>query len=165
MSGGRFNYEQNRITDIADDIAEIIRYNDWSRERLHDEGKDEFGSAGRMWSDWWDPRQYLGYTWKDRNGWRHGYTMDEVREHNSEKALGYPPEVVEKFREAECVLRMAYVYAQRIDWLLSGDDGEDSFLECLKEDLRKIRGKPVFQKPKKSTTHKVTGRKCAKKKK
>jgi len=33
------------------------------------------------------------------------------------------------------VLRKAAIYAQRIDWLLSGDDGEESFLERLKEEL------------------------------
>jgi hypothetical protein len=27
---------------------------------------------------------------------------------------------------------------QRIDWLLSGDDGEESFIERLKEDLEKL---------------------------
>lgn len=148
MSGGRFDYQQNRISDIADDIAEIVKYNDWTRQQLHDEGLDEFGSSGRMWSDWWDPRQYIDYRWRGRNGEWTGYTVEEVRKHNEEKALGYPPEIIEKFKEAERVLRMAYVYAQRIDWLLSGDDGEDSFLERLSEDLRKIRGKPVFLKRK-----------------
>jgi hypothetical protein len=33
---------------------------------------------------------------------------------------------------------MAQIYAQRIDWLISGDDGEDSFRERLKEDLEKL---------------------------
>jgi hypothetical protein len=36
---------------------------------------------------------------------------------------------------------MAEIYAQRIDWLLSGDDGEDSFRERLKEDLEKLKQK------------------------
>lgn len=48
----------------------------------------------------------------------------------------YPPEVVDKFREAVKVLRMAHVYAQRIDWLVSDDDGPNSFLVRLEEDLK-----------------------------
>jgi hypothetical protein len=36
------------------------------------------------------------------------------------------------------VLRVAAVYAQRIDWLLSGDDGEESFLKRLKEELGQL---------------------------
>ena len=36
------------------------------------------------------------------------------------------------------VLKTAFVYAQRIDWLLSGDDSEESFHKRLKEDLEKM---------------------------
>ena len=50
----------------------------------------------------------------------------------------YPPEVITKFKEGLDILRKAEVYAQRIDWLVSGDDGEESFLERLKEDLEKL---------------------------
>jgi hypothetical protein len=35
-------------------------------------------------------------------------------------------------------LRVAAVYTQRIDWLVSGDDGEESFLERLKEELGQL---------------------------
>jgi hypothetical protein len=50
----------------------------------------------------------------------------------------YPQDIQEEFKKAVQLLRQAYVYAQRIDWLLSGDDGEDSFRERLKEDLDKL---------------------------
>ena len=50
----------------------------------------------------------------------------------------YPKEVQEKFKEGVRLLKLAEVYAQRIDWLLSDDDGEESFLRRLKEDLSKI---------------------------
>jgi hypothetical protein len=46
--------------------------------------------------------------------------------------------VITKFKEGLDILRKAEVYAQRIDWLVSGDDGEESFLERLKEDLEKL---------------------------
>ncbi len=50
----------------------------------------------------------------------------------------YPDEVIEKMEEAVKVLKIAQVYAQRVDWLLSGDDGEESFLRRLDEDLDKL---------------------------
>lgn len=48
---------------------------------------------------------------------------------------GYNPDVIDKFREAEQALRRAYIYAQRIHWLLSGDDGEEQFLLRLAREL------------------------------
>lgn len=50
----------------------------------------------------------------------------------------FPPEIIERFRDAVKILKVAYVYAQRVDWLLAGDDGEESFLERLAEELEKI---------------------------
>ena len=50
----------------------------------------------------------------------------------------YSPEVIEKFKEGVELIRKAYVYAHRIDWLISGDDGEESFLKRLEEELNKI---------------------------
>jgi len=49
-------------------------------------------------------------------------------------------EVKEEFRKALKALHIAACYAQRIDWFLSGDDGEDSFLKRLKEELNVING-------------------------
>lgn len=51
---------------------------------------------------------------------------------------GYCPEVIEKFKIGVEKLREAYIYAQRADWLLSGDDGEDNFLRRLEEELEEI---------------------------
>lgn len=50
----------------------------------------------------------------------------------------YSPEVIEKFKEGVKLIRQAYVYTHRIDWLVSGDDGQDSFLERLKKELDKL---------------------------
>ena len=50
----------------------------------------------------------------------------------------YPDEIIEKFKEGVKILKQAEIYAQRIDWLLSGDDGEESFLKRLEEDLKKL---------------------------
>jgi hypothetical protein len=37
------------------------------------------------------------------------------------------------------VLKRAQIYAQRIDWLLSGDDGIETFFERLEEDLNNLK--------------------------
>lgn len=37
------------------------------------------------------------------------------------------PETINRFRETAHALRRAAEMAQRIDWLVSGDDGEESF--------------------------------------
>ena len=40
-----------------------------------------------------------------------------------------------KFKMAIKYLKIAQIYTKRIEWLLSGDDGEDSFHERLREEL------------------------------
>ena len=42
------------------------------------------------------------------------------------------------FKQAIKVLKRAEIYAQRIDWLLSGDDSEETFHKRLKEELNDI---------------------------
>ena len=44
-------------------------------------------------------------------------------------------EVQERMRHAIKALKIAKIYAQRVDWYLSGDDGEESFLEKLDREL------------------------------
>lgn len=51
----------------------------------------------------------------------------------------YSETVQEKMREAIKQLRIATVYVQRIDWFLSGDDGEDCFIKRLAEDLNVLK--------------------------
>jgi hypothetical protein len=50
----------------------------------------------------------------------------------------YIDEVQQIFRDGIEILKKAEVYAQRIDWYLSGDDGEESLIKRLKEDLEKL---------------------------
>lgn len=54
--------------------------------------------------------------------------------------IGYhfSPETVEEFKIGLEHLRKGFIYAQRIDWLVSGDDGEDSFHTRLQSDLKKV---------------------------
>jgi hypothetical protein len=50
----------------------------------------------------------------------------------------FPKDIVDSFKTGLAHLKIAHVYAQRIDWLVSGDDCDDSFRRRLKEDLEKI---------------------------
>ena len=51
----------------------------------------------------------------------------------------YSPETIEEFEKAVKALKLAYAYAQRIDWLLSGDDGEDSFHIRLQAQIGELK--------------------------
>ena len=87
----------------------------------------------------------------DYKQYEFGYIADEVeeliRKNGSEEkdSWGYPrhstfeSDTIEKFKEALVILRMAQVYAQRIDWLVSGDDGEDSFHARLATEIDQLR--------------------------
>jgi hypothetical protein len=79
MSGGRFDYAQRHILDIAHSLGGILR----------------------------SPEEY-------------GIKNPEVR---AEAAKGL------------LFQRLAYIYAQRLDMLVSGVDDEESFLRLLREDL------------------------------
>lgn len=50
----------------------------------------------------------------------------------------YSEETIAELKKGLDILRRAYIYAQRIDWLLSGDNGEESFHERLKEELDEL---------------------------
>ena len=81
MSGGHFDYQEHRISDITDEIEDIITNND-------------------------------------------------------DKQV-YSDETIKKFREAVLTLRKAAAMAHRIDWLVSGDEGEESFHRRWDEDVPK----------------------------
>ena len=91
MSGGHFNYNQNRIPDMIENIEEKIAYRSKPR-----------------YSQWGDIEPYSKETLKE-------------------------------LKKGVEILKKAFVYAQRIDWLLSGDDGEESFLIRLKEELEALK--------------------------
>ena len=63
---------------------------------------------------------------------------EELNEYGDRKGSHFTPETTEEFKKGLVILRQAYVYAQRIDWLVSGDDGEDSFHNRLKFELEKL---------------------------
>lgn len=107
MSGGFFNYDQARIKGIIDSIEELIEKN--GRAKTEEEIRE--GAWGTLDDDYFTKYPEDKFWYK------------------------YPDEVIEEFKEAVKYLSIAYVYAQRVDWLVSGDDGEESFMERLKKDL------------------------------
>jgi hypothetical protein len=108
MSGGKFDYDQYKIGYIAESIEKEIRRS--GKPKTREELKDESWHG----SDWYEKYP------------------EDLNHHK------YPDEVIKQFKLAVRYLKMAQIYAHRVDWLLSGDDGEDSFLERLNEDINKL---------------------------
>lgn len=55
--------------------------------------------------------------------------------HRGEYYKPYEEDTIDEFKKGVELLKKAQIYTQRIDWLLSGDDGEETFHERLAEDL------------------------------
>lgn len=61
----------------------------------------------------------------------------EVDQYGSKKGRQFSNDTLNTFEQAIYFLKVAQIYAHRIDWLVSGDDSEESFHERLQEDLSK----------------------------
>jgi hypothetical protein len=109
MSGGTWEYLQYRYTDVVEDIEKLIREN--GKLKTTEELKEE---------------SWRGFDWYEK------YPEDKY--HHK-----YPDKVIEKFKEGLEVIKRAQVYIQRLDYLIAGDDGEESFLERLEEELTKLK--------------------------
>jgi hypothetical protein len=68
---------------------------------------------------------------------------DTLNEWGDSKGSHFTPETIAEFERGLRLLRAAAIYAQRIDWLLSGDDGEDDFRRRLRADLERQFGPDV----------------------
>lgn len=108
MSGGQWDYLQSKLPWVIEDIESLIERN--GKEKTEEELKDESWRG----SDWYEkyPEDLFHYK--------------------------YPDEIIAEFKNGIEAISKAYVYMQRIDWLLSGDDGNENFLKRLKEDLENI---------------------------
>jgi hypothetical protein len=110
MSGGHFDYIQTRFEwQIIEPIESLIENN--GREKTKEELKEE--------------------SWRG-DDWYEKYPEDKFH-------YKYPDDIVDEFKNAVYYLKIAQIYTQRIDWLVSGDDGEDSFRRRLEEELNKIK--------------------------
>lgn len=86
----------------------------------------------------------------DYDQYKLGYIADSIQElidSNTDESLnewgdrvgrGYSADTIAEFEKAVKYLRLAFVYAHRVDWLVSCDDGEDSFHTRLKYELEKF---------------------------
>ena len=65
---------------------------------------------------------------------------DEIEQEieHIEQYKNYSNNTLYEFKKGLNLLRKAYIYAQRIDYLISGDDDEESFHERLKKELSKL---------------------------
>ena len=52
---------------------------------------------------------------------------------------GYNEQVLARLRDAVDALRVAQIYAHRVDWLLSDDDSPNNFMTRLADNLHKHR--------------------------
>jgi hypothetical protein len=53
----------------------------------------------------------------------------------------YQQHTIDEFKRALQSLRQAAIYAQRIDWLVCGDDGEETFHARLRAELQELNDK------------------------
>lgn len=114
MSGGRFEYRQYAIDDIADSIEDYL----YGHELDDCEAQD-------LIHDRPDNDEAAEYAIKNR--------------HTMPNPYGYRFETLRQMKRAVKCLRKAAVYAQRIDWLLSGDDSEENFMARLIPDLKAVK--------------------------
>lgn len=105
MSGGHWDYKQYFLTEVIEDISKLIYQN----------GKLKSNDELREQSKW-------NITYHEK------YPEDKFH-------TEYSLEIINKFKEALVIVTQAQIYIQRIDYLLSGDDGPESFLKRLKEEL------------------------------
>ena len=108
MSGGHWDYLQYRLIDVSYDIEKLVEKN--GQPKSAEELKEN--------------------SWRD-DDWYNKYPEDKFH-------YKYPEEVIEEFKKGVDIIKLAQIYMQRMDWLLSGDDGEESFISRLKQDKEKL---------------------------
>ena len=68
----------------------------------------------------------------------HNNDSEELNRWGDTIGRGYSAETINEFRDAISHLRLAQIYAHEVDWLLSGDTGEDRFHERLNNDIKAL---------------------------
>jgi hypothetical protein len=70
---------------------------------------------------------------------QNGTKREERSSWEDEYRHKYPDDIIQEFEKAVELLKLTKIYVNRIDYLLAGDDGEESFRTRLKEELSKIK--------------------------
>lgn len=177
MSGGHFDYNQNHIEDIAEQLEKDIDDIEYARRIGKVKKKQLYGhllnviDGRKSWPNWLMEliRRYdnLDDLYKSLRESKEIHEKDGkffvdncngpglceivvyegVSEEWSDSNWHFEiedPDVLEEFKRGLRILKMAAIYAQRIDWLMSGDDGEESFKRRLKEELDELDSKPLI---------------------
>lgn len=83
-----------------------------------------------------DYKQYeIGRIADDIEELIHTNDSEELDQWGCPMGSHYSPETINEFKMAVHFLRLAQIYTHRIDWLVSADDGEDSFHSRLNKEL------------------------------
>jgi hypothetical protein len=125
MSGGTFEYRQYAIDQIASEIEDVIKKN-----KVVKNPEDIYS---------WDLKPDFCENSKNVKQLLAKYKIEDVVEPWGIYYYDYPDSVIDKFKEAVNYLKLAAIYAQRIDWLMAGDDGEETFLKRLEEDINNLK--------------------------
>lgn len=121
MSGGHFEYHQYYIDEIADSIDKYINGEDIDDDEIENIKLD----------------CERGYSSLDEN--EYDYVLEN--HHTIPNRYNFSEETIDEMKKGLDYLRKASIYAQRIDWLISDDDGEEEFHERLIEDLNNLKFK------------------------
>lgn len=62
--------------------------------------------------------------------------IDYLIDRNDREDCPYPQKIIERFKEAAHTIRQAQEMIERVDYLVSGDDGEESFMTCWDNEVR-----------------------------
>lgn len=103
-------------------------YKQWHIEEIAEQIEERILHNGRQ-----IPREVL-----ERGDWGYYSRNEKEMEQYYPK---YSNKTVAIMKRAVYVLRLAQIYAQRLDWMFSGDDSEDSLVIRLEEELQELRNK------------------------
>ena len=119
-----FNYRFSSFESAVDYFTKCDRY-----QLLR--GANREGETFVLYEDVWTGQVYevKSYTYEE-------YELDENGE--VPHFPDYSEETIKELRKGVDILKKAQVYANRIDWLMSGDDGEENFHKRLKEKLKEL---------------------------
>ena len=76
-----------------------------------------------------------------RQKWSYYERQEYEETHKQPMNYAFPEPILRRMEEAVYALRRAAIYAQRTDYLICGDDGEESFERRLQEELAELDSK------------------------
>ena len=103
-----------------------FEYQQYHIEEIADDIEQEIIEAGReIPQEIWEKNHWYGSSYDDTD-----------RTYPT-----YERKTIDIMKRAVYVLRMAYIYAKRVDWMLSGDDSEEALVKRLDKELQALKAK------------------------